>query len=209
MSRQDKPVEEGRNGNTNKLITSASLLPLDLIQATEFHVSTLGNDTNAGTQAAPLRTIQHAADLARPGDVITVHEGVYRERINPPRGGLSDTRRITYQAAAGEMVTITGSELVRNWVKVQGDIWKVTLINSFFGTFNPFNDLIRGDWFIAKGRQHHTGAVYLNGDWLDEATSLDDVLMNLLYQVIEAIKFYFVTDTVKKINNQGFPVKVS
>jgi len=158
------------------LITSAFLLPLDLLQATEFHVSTLGNDTNAGTQAAPLRTIQHAADLAQPGDVITVHEGVYRERINPPRGGLSDTRRITYQAAAGEMVTITGSEPVRNWVKVQDDIWKVTLMNSFFGTFNPFNDLIRGDWFIAKGRQHHTGAVYLNGDWLDEANSLDDVL---------------------------------
>ena len=63
-------------------ITSALLLPLASIQATEFHVSTLGNDTNAGTQAAPLRTIQHAADLAQPGDVITVHEGVYRERIN-------------------------------------------------------------------------------------------------------------------------------
>ena len=31
-----------------------------------------------------------AARLVQPGDVITVHEGVYRERVNPPRGGASD-----------------------------------------------------------------------------------------------------------------------
>ena len=135
-----------------------------------------GNDANPGTQAAPLRTIQRAADLAQPGDVITVHEGVYRERINPPRGGESDAKRIVYQAAPGEKVEIKGSEVVKNWVKVQDDVWKVTLPNSFFGGFNPYSDLIRGDWFDPKGREHHTGAVYLNGDWLTEAAKLDEVL---------------------------------
>ncbi len=63
-----------------------------------------------------------------------------------------------------------------NWVKVQEDVWKATLPNSFFGSFNPYSDLIHGDWFNPKGRQHHTGAVYLNGDWLPEAAKLDDVL---------------------------------
>ena len=43
----------------------------------------------------------------------------------------------------------------------------MTLPNSFFGSFNPYSDLIHGDWFNPKGRKHHTGAVYLNGDWLD------------------------------------------
>jgi alpha-N-arabinofuranosidase len=104
-----------------------------------------------------------------------MHEGVYRERINPPRGGQSDTQRITYQAAQGEKVEIKGSEAVKNWAKVQGDVWKVTLPNSFFGSFNPYGDLIRGDWFHGKNRQHHTGAVYLNGEWLAEAAKLDDV----------------------------------
>ena len=145
-------------------------------QAADFHVAPSGNDANPGTQAAPLRTIQRAADLAQPGDVITVHEGVYRERINPPRGGESDAKRIVYQAAPGEKVEIKGSEVVKNWVKVQDDVWKVTLPNSFFGSFNPYSDLIHGDWFDPKGRQHHTGAVYLNGDWLTEAAKLDDVL---------------------------------
>jgi len=146
------------------------------IPAAEFHVATNGNDANRGTRAAPLRTIQRAADLAQPGDVITVHAGTYRERITPPRGGESDNRRIVYQAARGEKVEIKGSEVATNWVMVQDDVWKVTLPNSFFGGFNPYSDLIRGDWFSPKGRQHHTGAVYLNGDWLIEAAKLDDVL---------------------------------
>ena len=139
-------------------------------------MATNGNDANAGTQAAPFRTIQHAADVAQAGDVITVHEGVYRERITPPRGGESDAKRIVYQAASGEKVEIKGSELVKNWVKVQDDVWKATLPNSFFGSFNPYRDLIHGDWFNPKGREHHTGAVYLNGDWLTEAAKLDEVL---------------------------------
>ncbi len=74
-----------------------------------------------------------------PGDTITVHKGVYRERINPPRGGESDAKRITYQAAKGEKVVIKGSEVIKGWKKVEGDTWKVTVPNSFFGDFNPIS----------------------------------------------------------------------
>ena len=158
------------------LLATLLLIPLTETHATEFHVSINGKDTNSGKRTAPLRTIQRAAELAQPGDVITVHEGVYRERINPPRGGQSDAKRIVYQAARGEQVEIKGSEVVRNWTRVQDEVWKVTLPNSFFGSFNPYNDLIHGDWFNAKGREHHTGAVYLNGEWLPEAARREDVL---------------------------------
>jgi alpha-N-arabinofuranosidase len=146
------------------------------VHAADFHVARNGNDANPGTRTAPVRTIQRAANLAQPGDVITVHEGVYRERISPPRGGESDTKRIVYQAAPGEKVEIKGSEVVENWVKLQDDVWKVTLPNSFFGSFNPYSDLIHGDWFDPRGRRHHTGAVYLDGDWLTEAAKPGDVL---------------------------------
>jgi hypothetical protein len=144
--------------------------------AKEFHVAVAGNDQNQGTASQPFRTISAAARVAQPGDVITVHGGVYRERIAPPRGGTSDKKRIVYQAAPGEKVEMKGSEVVTNWVKVQEDTWKVTLPNAFFGSFNPYSDLIRGDWFNPKGRQHHTGAVYLDGVWLTEAARLEDVL---------------------------------
>ena len=152
------------------------MIAASLVSAREYHVAVSGNDQDAGSAAQPFRTISKGAAVAQPGDVITVHEGIYRERINPPRGGQSDAKRIIYQAAAGEKVVIKGSEVVKGWTKVQNDTWKVTIANGFFGDFNPYSDLISGDWFNGKGREHHTGAVYLNGHWLTEATQLDDVL---------------------------------
>jgi alpha-N-arabinofuranosidase len=67
----------------------------------EFHVSVNGDDSANGTVERPLRSLSEAAQRAQAGDLITVHEGVYRESVNPPRGGLSDTERIVYQAAPG------------------------------------------------------------------------------------------------------------
>ena len=148
----------------------------DVPAGRQYHVSPQGSDANDGSASKMLKTISAAARRAQPGDVITVHKGVYRERVDPPRGGQSDAKRIVYQAAPGEKVEIKGSEIVKHWEKVQGDTWKVTLPNKFFGKFNPFADLIHGDWFSPQGRQHHTGAVYLNGDWLIEAAKLADVL---------------------------------
>jgi alpha-L-arabinofuranosidase len=142
-----------------------------------YHVAKHGSDTNNGSVEKPFLTIQRAADAAQPGDTITVHEGIYRERVNPPRGGTSEEQRITYQAAPGEKVVITGAEAVTGWEKVQNDTWKVTLPNRFFGDFNPFSDLIQGHWFDPKGRDHHTGAVYLDGHWLTEAARLDEVFL--------------------------------
>jgi len=111
-----------------------------------------------------------------PGDVVSVHTGIYRERVTPPRGGASDTNRIVYQAAPGERVEISGAEVIKGWKPTKGDVWAVTLPNSFFGNFNPYSDVIHGDWFNPKGRVHHTGAVYLDGEWLAEAGKRDEVL---------------------------------
>jgi len=143
--------------------------------AAELHVSVRGSDAGDGSLRTPLRTIASAARLARAGDVITVHEGTYREWVNPPRGGQSDARRIVYRAAPGERVVIKGSEVVRSWVRLHDDLWTVSLPNAYFGGFNPYSDSIHGDWFDGQGRRHHTGAVYLDGEALDEAAALDDL----------------------------------
>ena len=132
------------------------------VWAVEYHVSVKGKDTNSGTIDAPFRTIGQAAKFAYPGDVITVHAGTYREWVNPPRGGESDSRRIVYRAAPGERVEIKGSERITNWKPVEGQkgVWKVVLPNSFFGSYNPYIDEIYGDWFDNYGRVHHTGEVF-------------------------------------------------
>jgi alpha-N-arabinofuranosidase len=151
-------------------------LQVILAGARELSVSKQGSDTGDGSAEHPFLTISAAAQAAQPGDVITVQAGIYRERIDPPRGGTSDTQRIVYQAAPGAKVEIAGSEEVKTWVKVQGDVWKATLPNSFFGSFNPYADRLHGDWFQPLSRQRHTGMVYLNGAWMIEAATLDDVL---------------------------------
>ncbi|WP_418359855.1 right-handed parallel beta-helix repeat-containing protein [Sphingobacterium detergens] len=144
----------------------------------EYHVAITGSDMQAGTPAKPLRSIMAAAKLAMPGDIITVHEGVYRESVVPPRGGVSVKQPITYRAAKGEKVIIKGSEEVRGWKLVHDDIWQLDLPNTFFGTFNPYAEEIRGDWFwpTPKERKYHRGAVYLNGHWLMEAASKEQLL---------------------------------
>ena len=172
----------------NKIIYVVGLLciclfaqanPADKVKINkEYHVSVNGNDANVGSLAKPFRSIMAAANVAMPGDVITVHAGVYRESIIPPRGGDADNKRITYRAAKGEKVEIKGSEIIKGWKKLENDTWEVKISNSFFGRFNPYNDLIRGDWFwpTPKERKYHTGAVYLNGDWLMEAAVKQEVL---------------------------------
>src|SRR3954469_20583180 len=111
-----------------------------------FHVATTGSDSWEGSQNQPLRTINRAAELAQAGDTVVVHEGVYREWVRPRRGGLSDQRRITYEVAAGGDVVLKGSEQVRGWEPAEGTVWKVSVPNSLFGSFNPFAEEIDGDW---------------------------------------------------------------
>ncbi len=146
------------------------------LSATEYHVSKAGHDGNSGSSQSPFRTISAAAKLAQPGDQVIIHEGVYREQVNPLLGGTSNENRIVYQSASDENVIIKGSEIIRDWQPVQDDTWKVTLPNSFFVGFNPYDDVIGGEWHHNRGYPRHTGAVYLDGDWLDEARDLEQLL---------------------------------
>ncbi|MCP3103863.1 right-handed parallel beta-helix repeat-containing protein [Myxococcus sp. K15C18031901] len=47
----------------------------------EWYVSPSGNDTAAGTQAKPLRTISKALSLVGPGEVVRVLSGTYAEKL--------------------------------------------------------------------------------------------------------------------------------
>lgn len=157
----------------------------------EYHVSQKnGHDWQDGSAEKPFVTISKAAKIAMPGDTITVHEGVYREWIKPENSGIGELMRITYQAAEGEKVVIKGSERITNWEKVEGTVWRTVLPNSFFGEYNPYAQMLEGDWFISPDNYHdakevdgvlkdfpiHTGDVYLNGKSFYEAGRLSDVI---------------------------------
>lgn len=141
-----------------------------------YHVSKNGADKNPGTEEKPFLTIQRAADLAVAGDRIVVHEGVYREWVKPRNGGLNDGCRIIYEAAGGERVEIRGSERITGWSHVRGNVWKVCIDNSFFGTYNPYTQPVKGDWIVGPlDCEVHTGEVYLNGVSFYEAASLEEI----------------------------------
>jgi hypothetical protein len=152
------------------------VLSTAMISAREYHVSQKGNDSSDGSSAKPLKTISAAVKLAFPGDTITVHAGVYREWVNPLRGGESDSKRIVYRSAPGEKAEIKGSEIITGWKKEKDGTWNVTIPNTFFGNYNPYQDSIFGDWFYRMNRIHHTGEVFLNGKSLYEKETLAKVI---------------------------------
>ena len=156
-------------------LTVLFILILSASCVNEYHVSPEGDDQNRGSSGSPFLTISKAAEVARPGDLVTVHEGIYREQVNPLFGGTSDKKRIEYRAAEGEKVEIKGSEVVKGWESLGEGVWKVILPNSLFGDHNPFDTNIAGDWLV-DGGWNHTGEVYLNGKSLYETLTLEGVM---------------------------------
>jgi hypothetical protein len=67
-----------------------------------FYVSTTGNDSDPGTEAAPWRTVQHAVDKARAGSIVNIREGVYEELVNINSSGNSSEGFITFKSYPGE-----------------------------------------------------------------------------------------------------------
>jgi len=130
-----------------------------------YHVAknhTNASDDNPGTKDLPFKSINRAAEILKPGDMVIIHEGVYRETIRPARGGTSPDSMIVYKSANGEDVIVKGSEEVvagsfspsRGWAtgggewyrehvpgQGQGKVWQCKLDTLNFEGYNPFGML--------------------------------------------------------------------
>ncbi|HLA40632.1 MAG TPA: DUF1565 domain-containing protein, partial [Candidatus Glassbacteria bacterium] len=73
-----------------------------------WYVSPLGDDAAAGTVENPLHTISAAAERVKPGDVVRVAPGTYREQVKLSRSGKKEAY-ITF-SAAGPGVILTGAD---------------------------------------------------------------------------------------------------
>lgn len=76
-------------------------------EAGSYYVATNGNDSNPGSIDKPLRSIQKAVNMARPGDVIYVRGGTYSESIVIRNSGTVD-KPIVLAAYPGEKPVIDG-----------------------------------------------------------------------------------------------------
>jgi len=71
-----------------------------------FYVSTTGDDSNSGTQAAPWRTVQHAADAVRAGSTVNVRGGIYEELVTVKASGNASDGYITFRSYPGETAVL-------------------------------------------------------------------------------------------------------
>lgn len=106
---------------------------------TVFYVSTTsGNDDFCGSDPEPFNTIQRAANVAKPGDTITVRYGIYRERVAPVLGGTNVNGKITpiiYKGIPdenGNKPIIRGSTIWRPVTNDRDSIWSGQLDDSLF-----------------------------------------------------------------------------
>ena len=131
-------------------------------------------------------SIQNAVDAITPGGHVIIHEGIYREEVVLPRGGYSDDLRITIEAAEGERVTISGSDVTSktswHWDAGTG-LYMLKLPKNYFGKnaeqnyFNPFavKWMSKG---LRKKEFFTCGCVYLGDRVLDQKWSSEEVVQN-------------------------------
>jgi hypothetical protein len=97
-----------------------------LANAAQYYVSPSGNDSAAGSQSAPFKTIQKGVNVAKAGDTVNVLPGTYNERVKTKTHGTAGAR-ITYRSTEkwkakivgqwssdGDYVRIEGFEITQN-----------------------------------------------------------------------------------------------
>ena len=73
---------------------------------TSYYVATTGNDSNPGTESAPWRTIQHAADTVHAGSTVYVRGGIYEELVRINVSGNASDGFVTVRGYPGETAVL-------------------------------------------------------------------------------------------------------
>ena len=87
--------------------------------ATDYYVSTSGNDRNSGSKSSPFRTIQHAANIVNPGATVHVLPGTYAEAVEVTRNGTASAR-IRFISESQWAAKITGNGTIADAFMVHG-----------------------------------------------------------------------------------------
>jgi hypothetical protein len=142
--------------------TAAGLANIDYVEVTTegppvdgaaLYVATNGNDSNAGTVTAPLRTIQRAVDLVQPGGTIQIRGGTYAPSTNIQilKNGTA-SQPITMRNFNGERVILDGENMPhtpapvggsiprpeRGAIHIEGDHWRLIGLEIIHGPYGVF-----------------------------------------------------------------------
>lgn len=86
-----------------------------------------GNDANAGTKAAPVKSIRRAVSLAPEGGTIVMRGGEHRTWYSNSAGTAYDivAKSLTIQAYPHEKPWFNGADIVTNWTSTGSNRWTV------------------------------------------------------------------------------------
>ncbi|MBO4897868.1 MAG: DUF1565 domain-containing protein [Clostridia bacterium] len=117
-----------------------------------YYVSqAVGSDSNDGSEGAPFKTIQRAADVAQAGDTVIIREGVYRETVTPKNSGNA-TQPVIFKAADGENVTISAFEELSGFKPYKNGIYQAPINSIGYDR----NFVILNDEILREGRHPNT-----------------------------------------------------
>lgn len=128
----------------------------------DFHVAPTGKDTNSGTAAEPFATVGRARDEVRKrvaagldhDIVVLIRGGVYPHTQTLdfcPGDSGSDRHSITYAAAPGETVVLSGGRIISGWKRGPGELWTAELSEVKAGTWY-FRQLFVGGRRVIRAR---------------------------------------------------------
>ena len=76
------------------------------------------SDNNPGTNDKPFLTINKSAQIVKAGERVLIRAGIYRETVEPLNEGTGPEKMISYEAAPGEKVIVSGSRILKsNWIQ--------------------------------------------------------------------------------------------
>ncbi len=113
-----------------RLLILLSIWTCSSLNATNFYVSTTGDDNNSGSEALPFRTIAKAISVMSSGDNCYITPGLYSETLNLDSLSGTDTIPITFTSSTGNQddVIITSLEpIINTWVEIEPNIWRATV----------------------------------------------------------------------------------
>jgi hypothetical protein len=153
-----------------------------------------------------LRTIAQAAVLVEPGDVVMIHSGVYREQVIIEKNGKPDNP-ITFQAAAGAGVIMTGSDRISEWSKVPGEdhIYSTSWPHKFI-TWNRSHTHPDDDYHRLIGRCEQ---VFVNGYALRQVLERDKLSRGTFYIDLDEERLFVWSSDNQDVSSRKVNVEAS
>lgn len=185
-------VAPGWGGSARGALAQAERAPAAAAQvaAATLFVAPGGNDSNAGTQSAPLATIQRAVALVVAGGTITVRGGTYvlNTNITINKSGTSSAP-ITLSAYAGEKVVIDAEALPytpgavgstipaaqRGAIHMEASFWRISGLEIVHGPYGVYCANCNNNMFerLSTHDNYETGFQLQNSSANNQIVNID------------------------------------